>query len=399
MSTSSSSRNIIHSAEPQQTAYAAEPKQDADAVESQTSDDDRVAVNRPPEKIVTHTYGRLSLAILATLGIVHALYFARAILIPMALAIVLFFLLAPVVRFLTRWRLMTESIAAAIVVLVLSTTIGFTSYFLAGPISDWVANAPATFREAEQKLRFFTDPVDKIDQASEQVSKIASGSEKDDVVKVSVQQPAVTSYLLNSTLNFLAGATITMVLVYLLLAMGHRNVNSVVELIPTVEDKRGFVTMIRNVEQGISHYLLTITAINIGLGTVIGVILALLGLPDPFLLGIMAATLNFIPFVGPFVGAAVTFLIGVVYLPTPAEAVIGPLIYILINVLEGNVITPLILGRSMKLNPALVFICIVFWGWAWGVAGILLAVPLIGIIKISCDHFKYLQPVARILSG
>lgn len=399
MPMSKSSRNIIHSAEQKRTANAAESKQDSNSVESQASEDDSPAENGSSEKIVMHSYGRVSLAILATLGVVHALYFARAILIPMALAIVLFFLLAPVVRFLSRWRLMTESIAAAIVVLVLSATIGFATYFLAGPISDWVANAPATFREAEQKLRFFTDPVDKIDQASEQVSKIASGSEKDDVVKVSVQQPAVTSYLLSSTLNFLAGATITVVLVYLLLAMGHRNVNSVVELIPTVEDKRGFVTMIRNVEQGISHYLLTITAINIGLGIVIGVVLALLGLPDPFLLGIMAATLNFIPFVGPFVGAAVTFLIGVVYLPTPAEAVIGPLIYVLINALEGNVITPLILGRSMKLNPALVFVCIIFWGWAWGVAGILLAVPLIGIIKISCDHFKYLQPVARILSG
>jgi predicted PurR-regulated permease PerM len=119
--------------------------------------------------------------------------------------------------------------------------------------------------------------------------------------------------------------------------------------------------MIRNVEQRISRYLLTISAINIGLGIVIGVVLALLRLPDPFLLGIMAATMNFIPFPGPFMGAAVTFLIGVVYLPTPAKALIDPLLYVLINALEENVITLLILGRSIKLNPVLVFICLILW--------------------------------------
>lgn len=351
------------------------------------------------KKLLKRAPGRVSLAILATLGVVHALYFARSILIPIALAIVLFFLLAPVVRFLSRNRLVSESSAAAFVVMSLSLMIGLASSFLADPVSDWLAGAPETFRKAEQKLRFIIDPVDKIDQASEQVSDIASGGKKDDVVKVSIQQPPVTSYLLSSTVNFLAGATITVVLVYLLLAMGHRTLNSVVELMPTLKDKRGFVTMIRDVEQGISHYLLTITTINIGLGIVVGTVLGLLGLPDPFLLGIMVATLNFIPFVGAFVGASVTFLIGVVYLQTPVEAIIGPLIYLGINTLEGNVITPMILGRSMKLNPALVFICIIFWGWVWGIGGILLSVPLIGMIKISCDHFKFLRPVARLLSG
>ncbi|QDV49772.1 AI-2E family transporter [Gimesia fumaroli] len=372
-----------------------EPKSD----NIQTAADDCLPESGLSEKLTKHSHGRVSLAILATLAIVHALYFARSILIPIALAIVLFFLLAPVVRFLSKPKLISESIAAAAVVLVLSLTITFAGTFLADPVSDWLADAPETFRKAEQKLRFIIDPVDKIDKASERVSDIAAGGKRDDVVKVSVQQPPVTSYLLSSTVNFLAGATITVVLVYLLLAMGHRTLNSVVELMPTLKDKRGFVTMIRNVEQGISRYLLTITTINIVLGIVVGTVLGLLGLPDPFLLGIMVATLNFIPFVGAFVGASVTFLIGVVYLQTPVEAIIGPLIYLGINTLEGNVITPMILGRSLKLNPALVFICIIFWGWVWGIGGILLSVPLIGMIKISCDHFKFLQPVARLLSG
>ncbi len=238
-----------------------------------------------------------------------------------------------------------------------------------------------------------------IDSASEQVTKIAGGSDSDGVVKVAIKQPSLTNYLLNATMSFCAGALITIVLVYLLLAMGHRTLNSVVELLPSVEDKRSFITMIRNVELGISHYLLTITAINIVLGIVVGTALGLLGMPDPILLGLMVTTLNFIPFVGGFIGIAVTFLIGVVHLPTPADAIAGPLIYLAINALEGNVITPMILGRSMKLNPVIVFLIIIFGGWVWGVGGILISVPMLGITKIACDHSLRLTPIARILTG
>jgi predicted PurR-regulated permease PerM len=148
------------------------------STQEQISEAERQFTARLFKKFVIHTYGRISSAILASLGVVHALYFARAILIPMALAFVLFFLLAPVVRFLSCLRLVNESIAAAVVVLALSAMIRFASYFLAGPFSHWIVDAPATFRNTEHKLRFLTDPVDKIDQDSEQVSKILRGRKK-----------------------------------------------------------------------------------------------------------------------------------------------------------------------------------------------------------------------------
>lgn len=343
----------------------------------------------------THVF----LAILGTLAIVHALFFARAILFPIGLAIVLFFLLAPVVRFLSHLTKLPESASAAVVVLSLTIALSIAGWILSGPVSSWFAEAPQTFRQAEEKLRFIIEPVEKIDDAGEKVSKIATGGEEEGVLEVSIKQPTLTNYLLSKTMNFLAGATITVVLVYLLLAGGHRTLNSVVELMPTVEDKRGFVSMIRDVEQGISHYLLTITGINIALGCIIGTALGFLGMPDPLLLGLMAATLNFIPFIGCFVGATVSFLIGVVYLETPTQALLAFLIYLSINILEGNVITPMVLGRSMKLNPAIVFLFIIFWGWVWGIGGILIAVPMLGITKIVCDNNSRLQPVARLLAG
>ncbi|MCA9006730.1 MAG: AI-2E family transporter, partial [Planctomycetaceae bacterium] len=130
---------------------------DADSsssIQEQLREEQAVSATVLKDKVEIQPFGRISLAILATLGVVHALYFARAIFIPIALAIVLFFLLAPVVRFLSRVFPIPESLSAAIVVLSLTFTIGLASYFLAVPISDWLSSAPATFRKAEQKLRF-----------------------------------------------------------------------------------------------------------------------------------------------------------------------------------------------------------------------------------------------------
>ena len=368
-----------------------------DSGEAPASEQSQSPANAEPAK-----YGgkflQIPLIILSTLAVIHAVYFARAILFPIALSIVLFFLLAPLVRLLTRFRLIPESLAAAIVVGGVACGIALASYAVSGPMARWFTSAPETLRKAEVKLRFVIEPVDKIDEATEKVSDMAEGSDED-TVKVSIKQPPVTNYILSATMTFLAGGTITIVLVYLLLAMGHRTLNSVVELIPTMEDKRGFVATLRDVEQGISRYLLTITAINICLGILIGTSLGLLGMPDPLLLGIMAAALNFIPYAGCFLGCVITFLIGVVYLDSPAQAVMAPLIYLTINAIEGNVITPMVLGRSMKLNPVIVFTFIIFWGWVWGVGGVLIAVPLLGIIKIACDHTQTLKPVARILTG
>lgn len=316
----------------------------------------------------------------------------------MALAFVLYFLLSPLVRLLSRWFRLPEALSASVVVVGLTVGIAAVSYVLAGPVSDWISEAPEMLQRAEQELRFLFKPVDSIDAATEKVSNLTQGTAKEGVVRVAIDQPPISSYLLNATMNFLAGATITVALVYLLLAMGHRTLNSIVELMPTMQDKKGIVAMIRNIEDGISSYLITVTVINIGLGIVIGVVLGLLGFPDPILQGLSAAILNYIPYIGCVIGVALTFLIGIVYVD-PTQAMLGAAAYLFINTIEGNVITTMILGRSMQLNPPIVFISIVFWGWIWGIGGILIAVPLLGIAKIACDHFDRLQPLGRIMSG
>ncbi|MAT14809.1 MAG: hypothetical protein CMJ46_06010 [Planctomyces sp.] len=383
------------------TGASSDKSEEASIISTATEEPEEKPQLGPASDRAKHVrrYAHYALIFLGFCALVHALYFARSILIPITLAFLLFFLLSPLVRFLSRFRFMNESLAAAMIVVAFSTVTIIGSYFLTGPITTWVREAPSTFRAAEEKLRFIYEPFGMLDDATENVNRIAQPEEDEDVVKVAIQQPPLMSYLLDSTVTVFAGTIVTIVFVYLLLAGGHRSLNSIVELMPSVQDKKGLVSMLRDIEQGISSYLLTITLINICLGIVIGTVLGLLGLPDPWLLGIMACLLNFIPFAGAAVGAAIVFVISVVSLETPLEIAMGPLLYFCINSLEGNLITPVILGRSMKLNPAIVFLCIIFWGWIWGIGGVLLSVPIIGILKISFSHFKHLRPLAHILTG
>ncbi len=340
--------------------------------------------------------GQLSLAILTGLAILHTLYFAKAVLFPVSLAFVLFFLLSPIVRFLTRLYI-PEILAATIVVLATALAVGLAGITLFGPASEWVTDAPETLQRARDRLDFLIEPISQMNKATDKAAEIASDSEN--VQKVVLEQPGVSNAIVDTTTNLAAGAGITTVMLFMMLAMSHRTLNTVVEMIPNVHDKRGVVELVRDVERGISGYLITVTMINIVLGLVIGTVLGILGLPDPVLLGVMAGTLNFIPFVGCFAGAGITFLIAIVSLNSTGMALLAPVLYISINALEGNVITPMLLGRRMELNPAIVFLAIVIWGWVWGIGGALISVPMLGILKITCDHFAKLKPVARFLTG
>src|SRR3546814_6440671 len=119
--------------------------------------------------------------------------------------------------------------------------------------------------------------------------------------------------------------------------------------------------------------------------------MAMLGLPDPLLWGVLAAILNFIPYAGPILTVGAILLASVVTFSTPVAVFMPPLAFGVLSALEGNVITPLLLGRSLSLNPVIVFVSLLLWGWLLGPAGLLLAVPLLVIAK---THFDHIEPLA-----
>jgi predicted PurR-regulated permease PerM len=122
-------------------------------------------------------------------------------------------------------------------------------------------------------------------------------------------------------------------------------------------------------------------------------------MPNPALWGAMCCVLNFIPYVGAMAGTMVVFLVAVLTFDSLGYACLVPAVYFAITAVEGNLITPALLGRSMSLNPVMVFLFLVFWGWIWGIGGALLAVPLLAMLKIGFDQFERTRPVGTLLGG
>ncbi len=335
--------------------------------------------------------------VLAFLAICYTLYFARDILFPIFLSLILYLLLRPPVRWLVKQG-MWDSAAAALVILPAVSAAGLGVMQLWQPAEHWVATAPHQLAEAERKLRSLSRAIDEISKATRPLEKITT-SPNPDAVPVEVQRPKLANTLFGFTSSFLTNTVLTVVTLFFLLASGDKYLNKILSAIPTFRGKRGVVEVFREIERGISTYLFTFTIINIALGVVIGVAMWLIGLPNPALWGVMATTFNFVPYLGPGLGIAVVGMVGLLEFDSLSYATVAPLVYLGVCTLEGQIITPMILGRSMSMNPLMILLSIVFWGWIWGIGGALLAVPLLAVGKIFCDRFEKLQPLGNFLGG
>ncbi|MEZ5480099.1 MAG: AI-2E family transporter [Thiolinea sp.] len=142
----------------------------------------------------------------------------------------------------------------------------------------------------------------------------------------------------------------------------------------------------RDVQQTISRYLLLVTLINIGLGLAVALTMWLIGIPNPLLWGAAATLLNYIPYFGPAVNLVLVGMVSALTFSNPGQIALAPLSLLMLNLLEGQFVQPLFVGRMFTINPIIIFIFILFWGWLWGVAGIFMAVPILVIIKIILDH-------------
>ena len=184
-----------------------------------------------------------------------------------------------------------------------------------------------------------------------------------------------------------------------LLSMGDTFRARLVDAFPDFRRKRRAARISRDVEQQISRYLGAITVINAGLGLCIGVALHLMGMPYALLWGVAAFLLNYLPYLGAMVGVAVSGAVAVVTYDSLGAAFLVPLVYLGLTSIEGQMVTPWLVGRHLRLNAAAVFIAVVFWAWLWGAAGALLAVPILVVIKVLADHLPGLSLLGAFLEG
>jgi predicted PurR-regulated permease PerM len=340
--------------------------------------------------------GSAALTGLLLLAIGYTLYFASNVLLPIVIAVLASLVLEPLVKALQRVRV-PSAIGALLVVLALLGGLVYGVMALTTPASAWLDRAPAAAREIEGKLRFIRDPIARVSQATEQVEKAATVGGADAPRAVVVQPPSVLDSVLDTTQRFAAGAVVALILLYFLLANPDGLLEKLVSLAPQLSDKKRVVAAMRQIETDVSRYLLTVSAINTGLGVAVGAVLYLLGVPNAALWGVLAALSNFVPYAGALVMAVVIGAVGVLTFDEPARMFAPALAFVSLTTIEAYLVTPIVLGRRLTMSPVAVFLSVTVWSWLWGVPGALIAVPLLAAAKIVAQHVPRLEPLARIL--
>lgn len=333
---------------------------------------------------------------LFVIAALYTVYFGRDVLLPICLALILSFLLRPVVRALYRLRI-PEGIGAALVVIVLFGLVGTGIYTLAAPASEWVDRVPRLVHDLEFKLGDLREGLKRAREASQQIEQIAGQGGEGQTREVVVRGPSLADQFLAQTEAVIANVVILQVLLYFFLARGRQSLEALIGTMRSIDDRVHYAMVAGTVQQNIAMYLATITMINVGLGLATSAIMWVEGIPNPTLWGTMAAVLNYIPFIGPAVVAAVLFLVSVITFDRLFDMLLPPVSFIALTTLEGNFLTPMIVGRRLSLNPIAVFVSILFWGWMWGIPGALLAVPILAIFKILCDAHEPLKAVGALL--
>ena len=357
----------------------------------ETEDDEvvQIAMSKPVQFSIIGSFMILLLC---------AFYYAQNLLLPIVVAFLSALVLSPIVRTLKRSGI-HESISAFLLVVLFAGFFGLTVYSLSGPISQWIEEAPRIGQELRTKLKTLRRPMEQIDAAQKQLEDATQGTTDPRIQEVAVREPGLLSKIAQGVPNIFAGAAVTFVLLLFLLASGDMFYEKLVRVLPTLTDRKRGLRIAYDIEREVSRYLLTITIINFALGAVIGAGLFVLGMPNPILWGLIAALLNFVPYIGAITGMAVVSVVAMVSFPTLGHALLAPAFYMFCSAIEGQFITPALVGRRLQINAIAVFLAIVFWGWIWGVIGVFVAVPMLIVVKVFCRHIESLSGLDEFLSA
>ena len=351
-------------------------------------------VSRPPKNAAVRlaTIAR-ALVILATLGILAVCYLARDVLTPVLLALLLSLLFAPVVTAMERLH-MPRMLGSGLTVLVLVALVVGAMVLLAQPAKDWIGKVPTLVQTMSHTVQEIKKPVQQAQKATESLTDLSpTGAAAKPQPVVVKDQGSLLDDVLSSTPHALEAIAAVVLLLFFFLSSGDNFLRRLVEIAPGLTEKRIVVSIARDIEREMSRYLFTITLINLGLGCATAMVLMLLQTPNAVLWGAMVFLLNFAPYVGASISLAVLTLVGFTTFNSTGHALAVPGLFLLLAFTEGQLVTPTILGRRLAVNPVVVFVWLLLWGWLWGIIGVLLAGPMLACFRIICQHTQALRPV------
>jgi predicted PurR-regulated permease PerM len=326
-----------------------------------------------------------------------AAYVAGEIVLPLVFAFTLKLLLQPLLRLLENARV-PRALAALIIILALFAAVVGLGTAISGPATSWAAKVPDGIPRLEERLSFLRSPINAVLELLQQIENVGmSGAPKDAASPFGVA--AIMSSLFAGTKSFAGGLFTTVLFLYFLLASGDTFLRRLVEVLPRFSNKRQAVDISQQIESDISAYLLTITVMNALVGVAMGIVMWLTGVGDPVLWATTAFLLNYAPILGPSLGILIFLFAGLLTIDSLTQALLPAGLYLLIHLIEGETVTPMLLARRFTLNPVLVILSIVFWFWMWGIAGAVLSVPMLAIIKIVCDRIRPFAALGHFLEG
>lgn len=340
--------------------------------------------------------------ICAILLSLYAFYISRTLVVPVITAVFAYLTLRPLVRKLRRLGIPSSLAAAGIMCgLVLAVALGF--YVVFEPAKQMAAEAPENMEIIKDRLKSVFDQIETINRAKDELTEEDEElvPEEEKPVPVEIQQPAWSTNLIlvSGTGNVISFISIASVLLYFLLATGDEVLRTIMGVLPNFRARRKLFDMLESVQDGLSSYLAQVSAINICLGIAVGFAMWFLGMPSPMLWGVMATTFNFIPIVGALAGAVLIFFVALINFEQVYYCVLVMLTFLTLTSIEGQFITPTILGRSMKMSPVLVFLSIVFWGWIWGLMGVFLSVPILIALRMAAEQYEAAVPISAVLGA
>lgn len=342
----------------------------------------------------------------AIIGIFMILAFSaiaagRDFLMPVTMAVLLFFVFTPLRRFAER-RGVPDALTALGITLSILLTVGVIAYAASGPLSRAMNNMPVISQQLEQKFDSVRDSLTGLRDAArriEEAQEVAAEQDGQPTIKVEQQGETTLGTMLKMTPLLLGQVLFTMILLFFMIASGDLLYLKIVQSFDRMRDKRGAYLALRGIEDSLGNYLGAITIINAGLGLAVGLAMWAWGLPGALLFGIGAFVLNFIPYLGAILGVVISGLVALIVMPGVFWPAMVALSYLTLTSLEGQIITPYFVSRRLQMNTVVVFLAVALWAWLWSVLGMVIAVPVLVVMRVLAEHVPGWEKFGNFLAG
>lgn len=351
-----------------------------------------------PSRLRARPRASTALVVLATLAVGYTLWAAQELILPILLAGFFALVGNPIIRFLQRIKIPRFIGALLVIGLGISGSV-LLARQLVDPVGTWVREAPRQLRELTPQLRKVAKPMQDANKVAENIARAAGGDAGNEVqvVRTESNDPYKS---LTATPKMLASVLAVVLLTLFFMVFGQRLQHNALLLLPSWQQKRLTVDIMQSIEREMSRYVLTISVIN----TIVGLVLAALlyfichvPLQEALMWGTIAALLNFAPYVGPLIGVALMLVMGFMRFDGVLPSLVPAMLYLGLHTLEGQFLTPIVLGKRMAISPLILILALMVFGWVWGIIGLLLAVPLVACIKIVLGKIEGLEGWAKLM--